>query len=148
EDLNKPNFDKVLDGKLFDAVVIDDVLEHLEKPKTIVLQATKLLKSGGYLITSLPNNDFLPVAFLRKISPFFKMNNGPLDFTHQHFYYLKPARRLYNGRKNLKLIEKKATPPPLPEIITPIALAAARLVPYYFGYQTIFVHQKELSLKI
>lgn len=158
DDLNNKKFGKGLKRGFFDVVVIADVLEHLDNPKLVVNQAIKFLKPGGYLITSMPNSGFLPVLILRKVVPFLKMNKGPLDYSHQHFYNFKSASRIYD-KDSLLLYSEKTTLPPLVEIATgPILnfffkvihqtlLVLSRIMPYYFGYQIVLVHQKNEKTK-
>src|SRR3989338_3318269 len=44
----------------FDAIVTQDVLEHLFDPRAFVERASVLLAPGGLLVLEMPNNDSLP----------------------------------------------------------------------------------------
>ncbi|KKU56236.1 MAG: hypothetical protein UX77_C0002G0007 [Parcubacteria group bacterium GW2011_GWA1_47_11] len=44
----------------FDAIVAQDVLEHLFDPRAFVERASVLLAPGGLLVLEMPNNDSLP----------------------------------------------------------------------------------------
>lgn len=43
----------------FDCITAFEVIEHLENPQSIISQFSNLLKDGGYLILSCPNNKML-----------------------------------------------------------------------------------------
>lgn len=156
-DLNKENLIKLLPNQQFDAIIAADVLEHLEKPDHIIFQATKLLAPHGYIITSLPNSNFLPVLLIRLIFPSLRMINGPLDYTHKHFYSLKTAKKLF---KNFSLseLETQTTPLPLAKIsrifssynffclFQKFAVLLARIFPNYLSYQFILVHKRNTTI--
>lgn len=153
-DLNIVDIGNLLNGELFDGVIMADILEHLNKPKLTFLQAKKLLKTHGVIISSLPNANFIPVFLIRKLFPRFKMSNGPLDFTHKHFYSKKTAREIFRS-DDLNIVETKTTPVPLDEInsiFSPnnllhffyqAAVILSQLAPNYLGYQFIFIYGKK-----
>lgn len=47
----------------FDVIVAIEVLEHLENPRAVVRELKRLLKPGGYLIMSTPNNESIRSIF-------------------------------------------------------------------------------------
>jgi 2-polyprenyl-3-methyl-5-hydroxy-6-metoxy-1,4-benzoquinol methylase len=47
-------------GGPFDAVLMCEILEHLEEPETVVEEAIDLLKPGGRFILTCPHNDAIP----------------------------------------------------------------------------------------
>jgi len=53
-DLEKDRFP--LENETFDATVCLEVLEHLTDPNNILDEICRILKSGGYLLMSTPNN--------------------------------------------------------------------------------------------
>lgn len=53
-DLNNP---LDLESKIFDTIVSAEVIEHLENPRATVREWFRLLKPGGLLIFSTPNNE-------------------------------------------------------------------------------------------
>lgn len=156
-DLNKVDISNLLNGDQFDAIVIADTLEHLNKPKLTILQATKLLKPHGIIISSLPNCNLIPVLLIKKLFPRFRMSTGPLDFTHKHFFSIETARELFKI-DNLAMVETKTTPLPLDKI-SPIfspnnllhflyqaVVLLSRLLPNYLSYQFIFIYKLKKSL--
>lgn len=55
-DLNSPT---PLPGNSFDAVVSAEVIEHLENPRAVTREWFRLLKPGGGVLLSTPNNESL-----------------------------------------------------------------------------------------
>jgi len=55
-DLNNPLH---LEAETFDVIVSAEVIEHLENPRAIVREWFRLLKPGGLLMFSTPNNESL-----------------------------------------------------------------------------------------
>ncbi|MBW4462392.1 MAG: methyltransferase domain-containing protein [Nodosilinea sp. WJT8-NPBG4] len=53
-DLNNP---LTLENEIFDVIVSAEVIEHLENPRAIAREWFRLLKPGGLLIFSTPNNE-------------------------------------------------------------------------------------------
>jgi len=49
----------VHDDKSFDVITLFDVIEHVEKPRELLLRLKGLLREGGVLILSTPNNDMV-----------------------------------------------------------------------------------------
>jgi 2-polyprenyl-3-methyl-5-hydroxy-6-metoxy-1,4-benzoquinol methylase len=41
----------------FDVVIAAEVMEHLENPRQVALESFQILKTGGTLILSTPNNE-------------------------------------------------------------------------------------------
>lgn len=55
-DLNK---DKLSLKGRYDLIVVTEVLEHLQDPETVLNQIKKLLKKGGIVLVSLPNDNLI-----------------------------------------------------------------------------------------
>lgn len=53
-DLNQP---LPLENALFDTVVTSEVIEHLENPRAVFRELNRVLKSGGRLILTTPNQE-------------------------------------------------------------------------------------------
>lgn len=56
QDLNEPT---AFSNGSFDVIVSAEVIEHLENPRAVVREWFRLLKSGGLLLFSTPNNESL-----------------------------------------------------------------------------------------
>jgi SAM-dependent methyltransferase len=85
-----------LPPRYFDAIVCNDVLEHLTDPYTVLLQLKSKLTANGRLISSLPN-----IRFFRTFFDFvFHKNweytdNGIMDKTHYRFFTIKSIPAMY-----------------------------------------------------
>ena len=54
-DLDETMLPELFDGKVFDAVVFGDVLEHLHEPTRTLDEVRGLLSERGYVVASIPN---------------------------------------------------------------------------------------------
>lgn len=93
----------------FDVIICADVLEHLIDPWKVVKGLKKYLKSGGYLIASIPNIREIKTM----LSIFFKgdfgyQKEGILDKTHLRFFCKKNIIELFqNAGFNIEKITYK-----------------------------------------
>ena len=84
-----------LPAAYFDAVTMNDVLEHMTWPEPALTMARRILKPRGTLVLSLPN-----IAHYRIVHDLVFRNDweyrdfGVLDRTHFRFYTAKSATRL------------------------------------------------------
>jgi len=82
----------------FDVIVCGDVLEHLIDPWAVVNKAARYLKTGGILITSIPN-----IRYYRAVVEIFGKGNfqytehGLFDKTHLRFFCRKDMVRLLSA---------------------------------------------------
>lgn len=80
----------------FDAIVCNDVLEHLTDPYTVLEKFKSKLTPTGVVISSIPN-----IRFFRTFFDFvFRKNwdytdNGIMDKTHYRFFTIKSIRKMY-----------------------------------------------------
>jgi 2-polyprenyl-3-methyl-5-hydroxy-6-metoxy-1,4-benzoquinol methylase len=80
----------------FDAIVCNDVLEHLVNPGTTLVALRSKLKSNGVVIASIPNIRYLPALsqiVFRKDFP--QHEFGIFDRTHLRFFTKKSIIRLF-----------------------------------------------------
>lgn len=80
----------------FDAIVCNDVLEHLVNPGATLRQLRPKLKPGGVVVASIPNIRFLPAltaVVFRKDFP--QEDSGVFDRTHLHFFTRKSIVRMF-----------------------------------------------------
>lgn len=84
-DLNNDNWYKILQEERYDYIVILDVLEHLNDPKSVLKKLKNLLKHTGKVITSIPNisNNAIIVNLLNDKFEYTEL--GLLDSTHKYF---------------------------------------------------------------
>lgn len=80
----------------FDAVVCNDVLEHLVEPVATLKQLRTKLKPGGVVVASIPNIRYAPAlskVVFRKDFP--QDDEGIFDRTHLRFFTHKSIVRLF-----------------------------------------------------
>lgn len=116
-DMAVPKLDKVinglfakempeLNGKKFDAIFFNDVLEHLTAPDETLADCYNLLNKDGYIISSIPNIRWYPVILsLLRYKDFKYADAGVMDKTHLRFFTKNSMIRLFNnaGYKVLKI---------------------------------------------
>jgi SAM-dependent methyltransferase len=82
----------------FDAVVAGELLEHLRFPDTLVAETSRVLKSGGVLVGSVPN------AFRVQNRLRFLRGRPPEDDpTHLHMYSPAQIRELLAAWSNIEV---------------------------------------------
>jgi len=114
------NFDKKMPfkNKSFDLIYSVEVIEHLNSPYDLILECSRILKPGGYLILSTPNILHLGSRFKYFKSGFFDLfeppsihmkNRGRLcgHIMPLHMAYYSYALRLH-GFSNIQLFSDKS----------------------------------------
>jgi 2-polyprenyl-3-methyl-5-hydroxy-6-metoxy-1,4-benzoquinol methylase len=104
----KSRLDKVLTGDFFecagelptnyfDCIVFNDVLEHFAYPDKALIECAKLLKSGGYIVSSIPNVRYIGnlKELLIKKDWQYKKEGGILDYTHLRFFTKKSIIHMF-----------------------------------------------------
>lgn len=132
----------------FDAIVLADILEHLEKPQVLLRKLKPYIKDNGFILVSVPNMDFFLVKILKLLGIAPHMDRGLFDKTHKQEFTLKEIKSLLisNG---FKITEKVFTPIPLPLIsrlfnkgnflypIYSLTASITAFLPSIFAYQII-----------
>jgi len=81
--------------KRFDAIILADVLEHLNDPERALAYLTKkYLAPGGEVIISLPNVANWSIRLKLLLGKFNYTETGILDQTHLHLYTFQSAKQL------------------------------------------------------
>ena len=95
-DLNSVHALKQLDlPRIFDRILLIDVLEHLLSPEEILTELTQAnLTEHGKVLISLPNVAHLSVRLNLLLGRFDYTETGILDKTHLHLYTAKSATQL------------------------------------------------------
>ena len=91
-------FDRDLDfqGKKFDCIFFNDVLEHLVDPTDALLIANNLLKSNGCIISSIPNIlHFFTIWRIIETQDWKYEEAGIMDKTHLRFFTKKSIIRMF-----------------------------------------------------
>ncbi len=85
-----------LPDNYFDAVYLNDVLEHLSNPNEVLKQLKSKLKPTGVMISSIPNIRYHKALIEIVFKQDFKyQESGILDFTHLRFFTSKSIQRMY-----------------------------------------------------
>ena len=93
--LNVPLEQSGISAEYFDVVTMNDVLEHITWPGSMLAEVQRVLKPDGTLVISLPNVQFLlNVLNLVLRNDWQYQDSGILDHTHMRFYTAKSASRL------------------------------------------------------
>jgi SAM-dependent methyltransferase len=142
--------DAHLPDKSYDCIVCADVLEHLADPLTVLKQLLRVATDDAYFIISLPNIAHIAVRLMLLAGRFPKMDRGPLDRTHLHFFTRKTATDLLHAA-GLRVERTSATGIPLDELwkrgeanplfklMTRTQHLAVSLLPKLFAFQWIFL---------
>lgn len=81
----------------FDCICLNDVLEHLVDPWTLLLELKKKLRSDGVIVTSIPNIlHYKHLWRLIILGEWEYHKEGVLDRTHLRFFTRKSILRLFN----------------------------------------------------
>jgi len=81
-------------GVHYDVVLMSHILEHLARPKTLLLDAFTNLQPNGILAVALPNVLHYRQRILLLRGKFEYTDTGILDRTHLRFYTVQTAREL------------------------------------------------------
>ena len=88
--------DLVVSKILFDYIFFNDVLEHMVEPWSALLRAKTLLKTNGFIVSSIPNVLHFRNILNVLISQDWKYEDaGIMDKTHLRFFSKKSIIRLY-----------------------------------------------------
>jgi 2-polyprenyl-3-methyl-5-hydroxy-6-metoxy-1,4-benzoquinol methylase len=138
----------------FDVVVCADVLEHFAEPRALLRLVRGWLKSGGLLLTSIPNVANVSVRASLLLGRFDYAERGIMDRTHLTFFTRRTASDLL-GAEGFRVRDDEPTAMPyelaFPSLsrapwrgaVRAFARATARAWPTMFGYQFIFEAVKE-----
>ena len=85
-----------LPDNYFDAIVMNDVLEHLLEPWDAIVQLKEKLKKEGVLVTSIPNVRYSKNLFKMIFNRDWKYTDDLiLDRTHYRFFTKKSIKRMF-----------------------------------------------------
>jgi 2-polyprenyl-3-methyl-5-hydroxy-6-metoxy-1,4-benzoquinol methylase len=138
-----------LEGRLFDKILLLDVLEHLPRPELILAACRKLLAPDGHILVSVPNVANITVRLMLLAGRFEYTERGILDRTHLRFYTRRTARRLVEQAGYAVAREKATVMPielalglsagnPLMRAANFLLAVATRLFPNLLGYQCLY----------
>ncbi len=80
----------------FDAICLNDVLEHLADPEGLLRRLGPKLATGGVVVASIPNVRFLPTLWDLAVRGEWRYaDEGILDRTHLRFFTRRSIPRLF-----------------------------------------------------
>lgn len=85
-DINLMDWKKYFQNITFDYILFADVLEHLNNPEKVLIEARSLLKEDGQLIFSIPNIAHADIINKLVLNKFDYTETGLLDKTHLRFW--------------------------------------------------------------
>jgi glycosyltransferase involved in cell wall biosynthesis len=144
------NLSALVSGRLFDSVLLMDVLEHFRDPERLLAQARALLRPGGRLFVSVPNVANLTVRLALLFGRFEYGDRGIMDRTHLRFFTRKSALRMVRNA-GFEVVRHEMTVMPLEVVIgSPdrnplirlahwLLILCTWLLPGLFGYQTFMI---------
>lgn len=89
-------FPEGAEGRSFDCIVFNDVLEHMSDPWQALERAKVHLTAGGHVVASIPSVQYLPVLWdLARHARFDYTETGVLDRTHLRFFTWKTATDMF-----------------------------------------------------
>lgn len=138
-DMNSPQWVGGIGGRMFDAVLFADVLEHLVDPWRTLREVSGLLDREGTVVISLPN----VVHFLTRakiaLGQFDYTPTGILDHTHLRFFTIKTARALIESSGyRITRFHPAIGGGRLSDRIRFALQFSARFAPGLFAYQMLF----------
>lgn len=87
-----------LPGTGFDAVILNDILEHVVAPEELLTALRPLLRPGGHIVASVPNvRHFSNVVNLVVHGRWEYTDEGILDRTHLRFFTRSSMMDLFEG---------------------------------------------------
>lgn len=148
------NCKKALDGKTFDRILFQDILEHVRNPVQLLIDCHDLLKPNGLVLVSVPNVANITVRLSLLFGWFNYAERGILDKTHVRFFTRKTAgNMLTEAGYKIETTKMTIIPIELALAASPSSLlmrAANRLMalltsffPGLFGYQILFVARSQ-----
>jgi 2-polyprenyl-3-methyl-5-hydroxy-6-metoxy-1,4-benzoquinol methylase len=138
-----------LEGKKYDRILLQDVLEHLRFGDRLLQQVRPMLRDSGLLLVSVPNVANLTVRLALLMGRFNYTQRGILDKTHVRFYTRKTARKFLEQNGYEIVTEKMTVMPvelalglpaenPLMRVMNLMLAFVTAAMPGVFGYQCIF----------
>ncbi len=106
------NYDLPSDLKLYDYVLLMDVIEHLYNPEEFIEKLHQSLRPKQTVIVSTGNIGFIIVRLMLLFGYFNYGERGILDSTHTRLFTFQSFKKLLTSQFEIKLI--KGIPPPYP----------------------------------
>jgi 2-polyprenyl-3-methyl-5-hydroxy-6-metoxy-1,4-benzoquinol methylase len=96
-DLNDSAWEKDIPHAAYDAVVIADVLEHVNDPWSMLRRAASFVNEGGSVVVSIPHASHASILACLLTNDFSYGDWGLLDRTHIRFFSMKNIQALFDS---------------------------------------------------
>jgi 2-polyprenyl-3-methyl-5-hydroxy-6-metoxy-1,4-benzoquinol methylase len=148
----------VLAQRRFGRILLQDVLEHVPDPSTLLTESRRYLAPDGLLLISVPNVANITVRLSLLFGRFKYTERGILDKTHLRFFTRRTARELLE-KAGYAIVGERATVMPvelalgmhpqgvLMRIANSVLALGTRLFPTLLGYQLLFAVRPSLNLQ-
>jgi glycosyltransferase involved in cell wall biosynthesis/ubiquinone/menaquinone biosynthesis C-methylase UbiE len=142
-----------LQEKVFDHVLLLDVLQTLRHPEALLGECAPLLGSTGKIVVSVPNIANITVRMALLFGSFRYRERGILDRSHLRFFTARTAREMLQAA-GYRVVTQKMTAMPvglalgfdpgkLPgRLLHGMAVLLAGVLPRVFGYQVFLTAQR------
>jgi 2-polyprenyl-3-methyl-5-hydroxy-6-metoxy-1,4-benzoquinol methylase len=139
-----------LEGRTFDRVLLQDILEHLPDPRWLLKDCVEVLKPNGQVLVSVPNVANITVRWSLLLGRFEYTERGILDRTHLRFFTRRSARQLLQ-ECGYEILQERMTVMPvelalglpathlLMRVANGVLAALTWLMPGLLGYQHVLV---------
>jgi 2-polyprenyl-3-methyl-5-hydroxy-6-metoxy-1,4-benzoquinol methylase len=143
----------IVSGRMFDAILLLDVLEHLQRPENLLRECLPLLRPDGLLLISVPNIANITVRLMLLMGRFEYAERGLLDRTHLRFFTRRSARRLLT-ENGYEILRQKMTVIPLDlaigvssdhaliRFLQRVLAGMTVLLPGLLGYQSFLIARR------
>jgi GT2 family glycosyltransferase/2-polyprenyl-3-methyl-5-hydroxy-6-metoxy-1,4-benzoquinol methylase len=111
-DVEQIEFPVAFQGELFDVAVFGEILEHLVDPHRALVEATKVLRPGGYVVASVPNVAHGSIRLALMCGAFPRTQTGLLDYTHIRFFTRKSLAQLFRQAGYVIRVWRRVTADP------------------------------------
>jgi glycosyltransferase involved in cell wall biosynthesis len=132
--------------RLFDVIVLADVVEHVSDPERLLLRALRRLRPEGRIVTSTGNVGNFFIRFSLLAGRFAYTERGILDRTHRRLFTLSSFARLLT-ECGMRIEKRRVAPIPFENIIPGwgrltdtlafLNMVGAWVWPGMFAYQVI-----------
>jgi methionine biosynthesis protein MetW len=142
-DLNSAQWVESFGDRMFDVVLLADVLEHLVDPWRALREIAGLLDKAGTVVISLPNLVHFLTRAKIALGQFNYTPTGILDHTHLRFFTIKTARALIESSGyRITRFHPAIGGGRLSDRIRSALQFCANFAPGLFAYQMLFEAEK------
>lgn len=136
---------EILGPRIFDVVILGDVLEHLKDPEKLLKEIDKITDGNSTLLISIPNIQFYETFVMLFIGRFPRRERGLFDKTHLRWFTKKEFLNLVEDdykviafKRVFRLVEQ----PSKINRFVPLFLPLLWIFAPFFTFQMLFALKK------